>query len=248
MNNEIEFSPGYPHQGVIEKYRIVPRGTSVKARKYVILPDGYFDLAFLVSESECRIFFAGPYTQKVIIPIDNYELLSIRFKLGRIPAIADLIPSELVNSFISVENVFGMSADSIGEMLTENRNVPDKQEVIDKILSRDEFSFIPQNKVFMQAVSVIKNRSGRIQVHEIADILNVSTRTLERQFKKSLGFPPKLFIRLVRFQEAVEKIRKPDRAQRLTDISYECGYSDQAHFNHDFMAFYGDTPSSFIEQ
>jgi AraC-like DNA-binding protein len=34
----------------------------------------------------------------------------------------------------------------------------------------------------------------------------------------------------------------------LTDVSYACGYADQAHFIRDFKRFTGESPKNFIKQ
>ncbi|MBL7727053.1 MAG: helix-turn-helix domain-containing protein, partial [Dinghuibacter sp.] len=41
--------------------------------------------------------------------------------------------------------------------------------------------------------------------------------------------------------------RYGNRALRLTDIAYECGYFDQSHFIHDFKQFSGYTPAVFFK-
>ena len=34
----------------------------------------------------------------------------------------------------------------------------------------------------------------------------------------------------------------------LTQLAYQCGYFDQAHFNKEFKAFAGMTPSEYVHQ
>ena len=58
--------------GLIDSYRFVPRERFKRSREYEILPDGYFDLAFLLSDLTCRIFL-GPYTQKTSVPLGHLK-------------------------------------------------------------------------------------------------------------------------------------------------------------------------------
>lgn len=85
---------------------------------------------------------------------------------------------------------------------------------------------------------------GQASVPALADAFNLSPRQLERQFQTFAGFSPKRFLRILRFQSAVECYG--DRQRPLTDIALDCGYYDQAHFIHDFKAFSGYTPGEFF--
>ena len=46
----------------------------------------------------------------------------------------------------------------------------------------------------------------------------------------------------MRFERAVEHLRA---GADLADLALDCGYYDQAHFNRDFRAFTGATPTAF---
>ena len=48
MYVEMESDPLCSHAEIIEKYRFLPGDFRCASRKYEILPDGYFDLAFLL--------------------------------------------------------------------------------------------------------------------------------------------------------------------------------------------------------
>jgi AraC-like DNA-binding protein len=88
------------------------------------------------------------------------------------------------------------------------------------------------------------NAQGQTTVTALSDAFNLSPRQLERQFQTYAGFSPKRFLRILRFQSAVECYG--DRQRTLTDIALACGYYDQAHFIHDFKAFSGYTPGEFF--
>ena len=54
-------------------------------------------------------------------------------------------------------------------------------------------------------------------------------------------------MRLARLNE-VNRILTNGRRLLLTDVSYICGYSDQAHFIRDFKHFTGESPTIFIRE
>jgi AraC-like DNA-binding protein len=64
------------------------------------------------------------------------------------------------------------------------------------------------------------------------------------QFREQLGLPPKTLARLLRFEHAVENIKRGG-APDWPALARECGYHDQAHFNKDFRRFAGVTPGEF---
>jgi len=231
--------------GLIEGYRFIPSDGCNRSRQYEILPDGYFDLAFLISESTCKIFLAGPYTQKTCVPLGSYELFIVRFKVGRMPKLITTRPYELVNTMIELPCLCGLDRDTIGEELVRNKAVGFRQAFIEKLLCHTDVSPLSNDKIYENATALIEAYGGQIQVGELAHILSVNSRMIERRFKATLGFSPKMFIRLVRFQRIVDKLRSSPTSRRLTDIAHEFGYTDQSHFIRDFKALSGVLPSSF---
>ncbi len=56
---------------------------------------------------------------------------------------------------------------------------------------------------------------------------------------------PKLFCRVRRFQKVLRMI-SGGRGLDWAEIALTCGYFDQSHFIHDFQAFSGINPSSYL--
>jgi AraC-like DNA-binding protein len=48
---------------------------------------------------------------------------------------------------------------------------------------------------------------------------------------------------VLRFERAVGLMRS---GRELADVAYSCGYYDQPHFNRDFRALAGTTPSDYL--
>ncbi len=70
-------------------------------------------------------------------------------------------------------------------------------------------------------------------------------RRFTERFRATVGLTPKTFARVRRFQSALRKISKGGDPDWL-EIALSCGYYDQAHFNHDFRAFSGINPTTYL--
>jgi AraC-like DNA-binding protein len=94
------------------------------------------------------------------------------------------------------------------------------------------------------ASQMLYREKGQFRVSELADYCNLSERQLQRQFQEVIGVSPKTLARTIRFEEIRSRLMFSPEAN-LTDLAYEFGYTDQAHFIRDFREFTGKTPGEF---
>lgn len=95
--------------------------------------------------------------------------------------------------------------------------------------------------------SLIYAKSGDITVTEIADKLSIYRQKLNLIFKQEVKYTLKTFINNVRIRFCLaHKLRNPEIS--LTDIAYQFGFHDQAHFNHSFKKASGVSPSEYINK
>lgn len=94
------------------------------------------------------------------------------------------------------------------------------------------------------AIREIIRVKGQVNISALASDVCLSTRQFERRFKEFSGFTPKLFTRIIRFQQALERYGREMRS--MTDLAYECGYYDQSHFIHEFKEFSGYHPRQYF--
>ena len=85
--------------------------------------------------------------------------------------------------------------------------------------------------------------SCEVTVEELAIEFNISRRTMERQFKKTVGYTPKNFIYILKFCKTFLKYM--EEAKSLNDIEYL--YTDNAHFNVVFKKITGYTPRQLFK-
>ncbi len=86
---------------------------------------------------------------------------------------------------------------------------------------------------------------GRLGVATLAAELGVSRQHLSAGFRRELGLPPKAMARILRFRRVVRALEAAP-GEDWGPLALDAGYYDQAHFNRDFRAFAGTTPSGYL--
>ena len=101
---------------------------------------------------------------------------------------------------------------------------------------------IQTDKLIVEAVKMILDSKGTIRIKELNEHLFISQSPFEKRFRKIVGTSAKKFASIVRFNSVMENLRK---TKSITEICYENGFFDPAHFIKDFKQFTGDTPENF---
>ena len=95
----------------------------------------------------------------------------------------------------------------------------------------------------VDAVDAIFRQKGLVDMESLSSQLRVSSRHLEREFKKITGLTFKLFCRIVRFNYIFEIMKVGDAS--WIDVALQSGYFDQPHFIKNFKEFTGENPSQY---
>lgn len=94
------------------------------------------------------------------------------------------------------------------------------------------------------ALCAFRTRPSMPTITAVTDAIALSPKRFIERFKADVGLTPKRYCRLLRFQRAVRHAHLAT-AVDWTHLALACGYFDQAHFNHDFRAFSGITPTAY---
>ena len=81
-------------------------------------------------------------------------------------------------------------------------------------------------------------------VSGLADRMGYSDRQFRRLCRDTIGTTPKRAARILRLRRATSMMG--GQGSTLTEIALGAGYYDQAHFDRDFRAMVGMTPSAFM--
>jgi AraC-like DNA-binding protein len=132
----------------------------------------------------------------------------------------------------------------VHEQLVEARDHARRKEILERFWLGQLQGAAP-DPVATAAASRIKESYGAVRIEKLAREAGLSLSALERRFRKVVGTSPRKFASIVRLRHA---LRLRTVGGNLTEIAYQAGYFDQAHFTKDFRNFTGLAPRSFFQR
>ena len=98
------------------------------------------------------------------------------------------------------------------------------------------------NSTLIEAIELMEaNIEDPLEIPEIADLLKISRRQLERLFKDHLGDTPNNFYLKIRLNSARQLLQQTHMP--VTEISTACGFVSSAHFSRAYSSRFGISPS-----
>lgn len=232
-----------PYQALFYEFRTASRNHE-EPDSVTYIPSGCMDILFIRDAAGNHMELLGSSTQaKQIRRLTDADYFGVRLKPGLVFSYEGLTLKELTNQ----ELLFPYNSDDIEEffqLLAHAERLQKKAELFHAYFDAYiNISSVNDLTGFM--LSEINETQGSVRIHELADTLHYSERHISRIFLDSMGFTPKTFARIVRFQHVIDSIlHQPMHS--LCDYMTELGYSDQAHFQREFKQYTGITPKHFL--
>ena len=82
-----------------------------------------------------------------------------------------------------------------------------------------------------------------ITVELLAQLTNVSARSLFDSFRKWRGYSPMAFVKRVRLRNARRMLLTPDAGTTVAKIAFSCGFGNLGNFAKDYREAFGELPS-----
>ncbi|WP_046246466.1 helix-turn-helix domain-containing protein [Hymenobacter terrenus] len=175
------------------------------------------------------------------------DMIGIQFRSEGLYPFLSVSLHELATQIHPLELLFGSSVQELSERLFANP-APDARSALLESYLLKRLNQKRANRLINGLVPFIQQRKGGITVKQLTNLTQVSERTLERHFLHCIGVSPKRFIRVVRFQAVIQRIRQAPFEGQLTALAYEFGYTDQSHLIKEFQAFAHITPSQYLKK
>lgn len=150
---------------------------------------------------------------------------------------------ELFRESVSLDNFMLRSELLIfEEQINEAKSDLEKIDVVEQFLISRMNNTIQDNLV-LSALALIHKSKGNIRIKELMKELHISQSPLEKRFRQVVGASPKKFASIIRLKHAIQNYNPQNS---LTDLGYEAGFYDQAHFIKEFKNFTGENPENFL--
>lgn len=88
------------------------------------------------------------------------------------------------------------------------------------------------------------NLFSSLSLEELAALCHLSTSSFKRRFRDVFGESPKKYIARMKVERASELLK--NKALRISDIAYDCGFESLATFNRTFKSHFGKSPSEYL--
>lgn len=160
---------------------------------------------------------------------------------GAAPFVLGVPADELCGRHTNLQELWGRAASRAREQVAEATSPRAQLDRFESLL----IARLPADRGIHPAVADALSRVGSSsEVGHWVDRSGYSHRRFLTLFSTSVGLTPKVFVRVRRFGSALARMVAEPSAS-LSDIALVAGYSDQPHFNRDFRAFAGVSPSVY---
>jgi AraC-like DNA-binding protein len=192
-----------------------------------------------------RVLIAGQATRALeLAPRGHARLVGARLRPAGAHALLRVPQHELADAVVPLAELSRRLARRLADDVANRQETDGMADALARALAGAAASAPATPSPAARAVDRALARRGLVRVDDLATSAGISRRQLERVFLDHVGLPPKLFLRIIRFQEALGALRdrppRPDWAR----VAVEHGFYDQAHFIRDFRAFAGATPGA----
>ncbi len=233
----------YPHpmlKPYISHYTLSISSVGETAETLTLIPDIAGCIVFTPDQHHVHMKFWGATTKTVVVDnIDPPLRFFIEFRPGGSFCLTGIPQSTLLNEQIPLSSLLPKWQQLFEEAWFQTIDIDDFLELLEAFLI-SQIQFQESHAFLLDALSQIT--LGK----DIQDICSFSSRHMNRIFHQTIGTSIKQYERLARINKAMTDIQ--DLQLSLTEVAYQAGYYDQAHFIHEFKQICGVTPGAYRKQ
>ena len=195
-----------------------------------------------------KVWFSGFRTEPITIPSGKEsEMLIVNFrKGGAFPFLSEPIYN-LTNYVVDAELVVTDSILDLRDKIRDTESIQNKFDLVEQHIIQYYLNRLAENPFVEYMISEICSRPDQTSIKGITSKVGFSQKHLIKIFREHVGVTPKEFLKVIRFQKAIEEIEQ-NRSINWTSVALDCGFYDQSHFISDFKKYSGFTPNDYLRQ
>jgi len=176
----------------------------------------------------------------------NVQFFGIHFKPSGAYPFLQFPLSEMNSQVVPLDAIWGFYASEMRERLQTAPTIQAGFALLEQLLLTRLCEVPPSMDMVEYAVTEIDHHHGALSIRALSDQIGISQNHLRTQFNRLVGIPPKEVARFYRFANVLHSIESAQTGD-LTRIAHEFQFYDQSHFNRDFVAFTGHSPTEYLQ-
>jgi len=257
MNYQLYF-PSPALAGFVRCYWSL-EGHELPGSQQRVFPDGCMELVFHygdlftkyhydgTSGYQPRSFIHGQLTRFIEIGGNGtVGIFSIRFHPHGLKPFISTDAQDLNDAAAGITEIWGAAGRELEDRILNAKGSEERIQIMERFLLQQLRPAAADDRI-SHCITAIDSRNGMININDLSLTLNTSRRHLERQFVRATGLNPKQYARISRLQHILSLAGQKEYTS-LTDLAYEGGFYDQAHFIRDFKAFTGLSPKQYFSE
>ena len=208
-----------------------------------VLPDACIDIVLINDEKPVVV---GPWTIPFVSRLAvGTSVTGARVRPGRAACLLGIPASELLNQTIPIADVKGAVKSMRLEKVIEQPNAAARRTALGQVLLTSMEHSAAFDQAVLAGIQWLSRRPhGRIV--ELSRWIGISERQLHRRFSAAVGYGPKTFQSVLRFQRLLKTARETGEEHSLADLAASTGYADQAHMTRDVHRLAGVRPTMLL--
>lgn len=195
-----------------------------------------------------HVWASGVRTEPISIDSGRASaMIVVYFRKGLAHPFFPVPMNEISDCVVDADLLWGNWFGTLRERLLERREITTRFEILEGFLLERFRAKLIKSPCVEYAVSQIVLRPDQIAFKKMNQRIGYSQKHFISLFKSQVGVTPKSYLKIARFQKAINEIEQR-RSVSWTAISQDCGFYDQAHFINDFRLFSGFTPAEYVRR
>ncbi len=180
---------------------------------------------------------------EIIATADLVDLAGVLFAPGALPALVRDRADLLSNRTVPLDQIWPRYVGTLRSRMLEGSSPEMRLRILEDCLATDLLAGRVHHGLALHpavefALQQFARNSNRLSIAALARSTGWSERRFSQIFREQVGFAPKVWWRLQRFQRAVRQLRAGVDVP-WAELAIECGFYDQAHLANEFRSFSG---------
>ncbi len=172
------------------------------------------------------------------------KVVGTKFRPGGFHPFLPVDMATITDRILPLPEAFGTAADGLHEAVLDAGEDRAQIATVEAFLRGCDPQPDPSIALVGELVDRMLQAPATVRVADVCRDAGLSSRTLQRLFRRYVGVGPKWVLRRWRLHEAAERIAAGE-VDDWARLALDLGYWDQAHFVNEFTAVIGRSPTAY---